>query len=71
MISDKQLEASRRHAKNSTGPETIEGKARASRNNLRHGLTGQVIIMPNEDREGATPSRNEFNSPGAGSKLSG
>ncbi len=51
MISEKQLEANRRNALHSTGPKTLEGKARASRNNLRHGLTGQITIMPNEDRE--------------------
>jgi hypothetical protein len=51
MISEKQLEANRRNAQQSTGPKTIEGKSRSSRNNLRHGLTGQVTVMPNEDRE--------------------
>jgi hypothetical protein len=51
MISEKQLEANRRNALRSTGPKTTEGKARSSRNNLRHGLTGQVTVMPNEDRE--------------------
>jgi hypothetical protein len=60
MISDKQLEANRRNAMNSTGPKTIEGKARASRNNLRHGLTGQVTIMPNEDREAHDTFCNEL-----------
>jgi hypothetical protein len=51
MISDKQLEANRRNAQNSTGPKTIEGKAQSSRNNQRHGLTGQINILPTEDRE--------------------
>jgi hypothetical protein len=51
MISEKQLEANRRNAQNSTGPKTVEGKAQSSRNNLRHGLTGQINILPTEDRE--------------------
>lgn len=50
-ISEKQLEANRRNAQRSTGPQTAEGKARSSRNNLRHGLTGQVTVLPSEDRE--------------------
>jgi hypothetical protein len=33
------------------GPKTIEGKAHSSRNNLRHGLTGQISLLPTEDRE--------------------
>ena len=51
MISEKQLEANRRNARRSTGPNTAEGKERSSRNNLRHGLTGQITVLPSEDRE--------------------
>jgi hypothetical protein len=51
MISEKQLEANRRNAQHSTGPKTVEGKAHSSRNNLRHGLTGQISLLPTEDRE--------------------
>jgi hypothetical protein len=51
MISEKQLEANRRNAERSTGPKTDEGKTRSSRNNLRHGLTGQISLLPTEDRE--------------------
>ncbi len=50
-ISEKQFEANRRNAQRSTGPKTPEGKTRSSRNNLRHGLTGQVALLPHEDRE--------------------
>ena len=50
MISEKQLEANRRNAQRSTGPKTDEGKAHSSRNNLRHGLTGQISLLPTEDR---------------------
>ncbi len=51
MTSEKQFEANRRNALRSTGPKTAEGKVRSSRNNLRHGLTGQITVLPSEDRE--------------------
>ena len=38
MASDKQNEANRRNAEQSTGPKTAEGKAIAAQNSLRHGL---------------------------------
>jgi hypothetical protein len=41
MASEKQIAANRRNARNSTGPKTIAGKKRASRNALRHGLASQ------------------------------
>ncbi|MGA2712859.1 MAG: hypothetical protein ABSG41_07110 [Bryobacteraceae bacterium] len=50
MISDKQLEANRSNALLSTGPKTEEGRKRSSTNALRHGLTGQVTTMNDEDR---------------------
>jgi hypothetical protein len=50
MISEKQLEANRRNARRSTGPKTDQGKTRSRRNNLRHGLTGQISLLPTEDR---------------------
>jgi len=50
MISDKQLEANRTNALLSTGPKTEEGRKRSSANARRHGLTGQVTTMNDEDR---------------------
>jgi hypothetical protein len=48
MISDKQQEANR-NALLSTGP-TEEGKKRSRLSALRHGITGQVTTMTDEDR---------------------
>jgi hypothetical protein len=50
MISQQQLEANRANALLSTGPKTEEGKKRSSMNALRHGITGQVTTMTDEDR---------------------
>jgi len=50
MISDKQLEANRRNAQHSTGARTDAGRQHSRMNALRHGLTGQVTTMSDEDR---------------------
>ena len=39
----------RANAQHSTGPKTPEGKQKSSLNALRHGLTGQIVVMPTED----------------------
>ena len=51
MTSLKQIEANRRNALKSTGPRTEEGKYRASRNAVRHGLTSETLLDPLEDPE--------------------
>lgn len=43
MTSVRQIEANRRNAQRSTGPTTAGGKARSSRNALRHGLARSAI----------------------------
>ena len=50
MISDKRLQANRNNALRSTGPKTDAGRKRSRLNALRHGLTGQVTTMTDEDR---------------------
>ncbi|MGC2659862.1 MAG: hypothetical protein WA324_18035, partial [Bryobacteraceae bacterium] len=35
----------------STGPKTEEGKAKSSHNAVRTGLTGQTVLLPNDDVE--------------------
>ena len=60
MATEKQREANRRNAQKSTGPKTIEGKSNSSRNNLRHGLTGQISLLPTEDREAHDAFCNEL-----------
>jgi hypothetical protein len=37
------------NAQKSTGPRTEAGKNRSKLNALRHGLTGQIIVLPTED----------------------
>ena len=46
-----QIETNRANAQHSTGPRTDEGKQRSSLNAVRHGLTGQIIVMPHEDMQ--------------------
>ena len=41
----------RENSLKSTGPRTEAGKQTSSLNALRHGLTAQVVVMPNEDLE--------------------
>jgi hypothetical protein len=50
-ILDPQIRAdiNRANSQHSTGPKTPEGKQRSSLNALRHGLTGQIIVLPGED----------------------
>jgi hypothetical protein len=49
MTSLRKLEANRRNATKSTGPQTEAGKRRSRRNAMRHGLTAETVIDGLED----------------------
>jgi hypothetical protein len=44
MTSFRQIEANRRNANRSTGPNTEEGKLRSRRNAVRHGLCAETVV---------------------------
>lgn len=48
MTSQKQLEANRENAFKSTGPVGIEGKSRASKNALKHGILSKDLVVSGE-----------------------
>jgi hypothetical protein len=49
-VSSARAEASRRNGAKSLGPKTSEGKARSSKNALKHGLRAQkYVVLPEED----------------------
>jgi len=51
MASNKQITANRANALKSTGPRSLSGKERSSQNAIKHGLTAQHAMLPNEDPE--------------------
>ena len=51
MTSFRQIEANRRNALKSTGPNTEEGKGHSRRNAIRHGLCAETVIEMVEDTE--------------------
>ncbi len=50
MASDRQIEANRLNAQKSAGPRTVAGKARVSKNAMKHGLaSAQHLVFADED----------------------
>jgi hypothetical protein len=49
MATEKQISANRANAQKSTGPVSTEGKAIASHNAVKSGLTGQTILLKTDD----------------------
>ncbi|MCK6500053.1 MAG: hypothetical protein L6Q38_11310, partial [Nitrospira sp.] len=45
MASDRQVEANRQNALRSTGPTSPAGKARSSKNAMRHGLRSKDLVL--------------------------
>jgi hypothetical protein len=50
-VSRAKLRANRRNAKKSTGPQTEDGKSKASRNSTSHGIFCRDLLMPGEDHK--------------------
>ena len=48
MATEKQIQANRLNALKSTGPKSPEGKSRAARNALKHGLLSRDMLLPGE-----------------------
>ena len=57
MTSDHKIKANRANAQASTGPKTADGRARAARNALRHGLSLPVCSNPALSEEVETLAR--------------
>jgi hypothetical protein len=51
MSTQSQINANRMNAQHSTGPKTDAGKATSYHNAVKTALTGQTILLPNEDLE--------------------
>lgn len=51
IISQKKIEANRKNAKKSTGPRTIEGKAKSAINSIKYGIYSEKYLIKDESYE--------------------
>jgi hypothetical protein len=58
--SPEQIAANRRNSMRSTGPASDSGKEISRRNGLKHGLTGEGIVLTREDEDEVTSLREEL-----------
>jgi len=58
VATEKQKAANRKNAARSTGPKTEEGKEKTRLNALKHGLTGALVVLPDEDQKEFDTLRN-------------
>jgi len=55
-----QAAINRANSEHSTGPRTEAGKQRTRLNAMRHGLTGQTVVLPEDDLEIYQKRNQEF-----------
>ena len=48
MTTEKQLKANRQNTLKSTGPTSLEGKSRASKNAMKHGILSKNLVVSGE-----------------------
>jgi hypothetical protein len=60
MTTEAKIIANRRNAQKSTGPRTPQGKALASQNSLKHGLSARQAVIGLESREEFDLYRQQF-----------
>lgn len=60
MVSQRQLEANRRNAQNSTGPKTQEGKATVAKNAIKHGILSGEAVTYGENQQVFEAFRDEM-----------
>ncbi|WZO98533.1 hypothetical protein EP7_000113 [Isosphaeraceae bacterium EP7] len=61
-VSQRRIDANRRNALRSTGPRSAEGKAKARRNSLIHGLAGDGVVVPDAEGKAIQERADQWNS---------
>lgn len=60
MTTQKQLDANRLNAQQSTGPKSLEGKAAVSKNPLKHGVFSRQVVLEGESKKEFEALKIEF-----------